>query len=229
MITNQGCIGSAPAQGSPGRGKPRGPVHCRYGLLYLSRGGLEWQLLSGVLIRMRRKCFGAPSPPDRIAARLGYPASGLVRRPLSPDRPCERENHCEQSREGSSACGFEPRNSSPGTRVARPRARRGWSTGINGRRTHVHEESTCSVGDRIDRSVRICSAESHPTIRSRPVWQTGQRCSTEEFGSRDKIAADPAAPAEAFKNCRHRTRAEDRLRLARKPKWRIFTNPAGRM
>jgi hypothetical protein len=44
------------------------PVHCRYGLLYLSRrSALVWQLLYGVLIRIRRKCFGAQ--PARIELR----------------------------------------------------------------------------------------------------------------------------------------------------------------
>ena len=55
--TNQGCIGSAPAQGSPGTGQitvgvgalPIRPV-------VLSRGGLAGKLLYGVLIRIGRKC-----------------------------------------------------------------------------------------------------------------------------------------------------------------------------
>jgi hypothetical protein len=34
-ITNQGCIGSAPAHGGQGaRQSTFGPAHCRYGLLY---------------------------------------------------------------------------------------------------------------------------------------------------------------------------------------------------
>ena len=79
---------------------------------------------------------------------------------------------------------FELRDFGPGTQVAKPRARRAWSAGVTKAGTHGHEESICAVGDRTDRRLRVCSAESHSTIRSTPTWQTGQRClSMEGFGS----------------------------------------------